>query len=284
MFKEILKEEAGIADSVNTMLEKIKFIISNDYKQNGVLNYTLNNEPYSDVYHNTEIIIFENTPINLEYFILNNPLSEEEQIYRRNFSCKTNADNSKITLYLGAKDKKIQWFKYSGVVQHELEHLYQAIKQNKSFLHGKDINKYRKYITYMHSDNYYLMIIGLVNYYAFKFEKNAFNNEIYRELLDNCKDNIQVNPYNMLKNNIHYQNINDIKELLSNEMQLKMIKLVCKIQKIDANKFISIAHRVVKDYIKLFGRIIYKVNKDIEKLNEHTLVHPGYFLLKSYKP
>ena len=41
MFKEILKEEAGIADSVNTMLEKIKFIISNDYKQNGVLNYTL---------------------------------------------------------------------------------------------------------------------------------------------------------------------------------------------------------------------------------------------------
>ena len=87
----------------------------------------------------------------------------------------------------------------------------------------------------------------------------------------------------MLKNNVHYQNINDIKELLNNEMQLKMIKLVCKIQKIDTNNFISTAQRVVKDYIKLFGRIIYKVNKDIEKLNEHTLVHPGYFLLKSYK-
>lgn len=32
------------------------------------------------------------------------------------------------------------------------------------------------------------------------------------------------------------------------------------------------------------NKFIYKVNKDIEKLDEHTLIHPGYFLLKSYKP
>ena len=273
MFKEILKEEAGIADSVNNLTEKIKSIIDNDYNQNGITNHTLKKEPYSDVYYNSFYLMFENVEINIVYAVLNNPSKNEEITYRRNYPSSAYHAHNKIVIYLTAKNKKIKWFGYISTLQHEIEHLYQAIKKNDRLLSCKKQEEYNRFQNLLDTDDLYLKIIGFTYYYSYKFELNAIINGMYREIINLVQLGEDVEPMEIIKSTNHYNNIQTIKKHINNSDSFNIIKLRLKKENINPDKFLSIANNMINAYIKAFGRLLYKVNKDIKALKEDRLIN-----------
>ena len=100
-------------------------------------------------------------------------------------------------------------------------------------------------------------------------------NQLYREIMDNNKDGLRNNPKDILINNVHYSNINNIKKFIdsldNNNIYKDNLKEHLTAISKSYNSFIKTANIVINEYIKKFGRTLYKANKDIDKLYENVL-------------
>lgn len=280
MYRDILNEELGISNSVSLLTLKIKNLISNDYAKNFnnyslIVEYEIIKNSFINLYKNVLNVTFESEDIKIIYYVLNTDNQNLINFY--NNKCHSYFSDNSLILFLSCNlnNNKINWLNYSGILQHEVEHYFQSYKKNSTLLSPIKQQKYNKYVKLAKSNDYIDAIIGFTYYYYTKIEQNAIMNQLYREIMDNNKDGLRNNPKDILINNVHYSNINNIKKFIdsldSNNIYKDNLKEHLTVIGKSYNSFIKTANIVINEYIKKFGRTLYKANKDIDKLYENVL-------------
>lgn len=262
--KEKLYEELGVADIVSTassnllseIIKHSKTVPSGKYGiqrfKHGEFNYLFENNTINVFYD----LYYMSTYDDIKYSIPSN----------RGTSNKINNNVYKLKVTIVYIRDINKYIDVNGNIQHELEHIYQMIKSGKNLL-----SKSGSRILYRNAEilrgfsDIYSKIVGTVIYYACKFEKDAFANAIYKQIIDNPN----VNPYETLKSTITYQNINIIKQrVLDTEIYKDKYANIVKIYfSKNYQWFYNLANKVVKTYINKIGKVYAKAFNDLNKKN-----------------
>ena len=256
--KSVVNEELGISDLVTKTTESLISQIVNHQKQ---LPYTLKSK---EGFFATKLFGKEITIMYTVYF-----LDDEEEYNALDLFNPATLSNDLKKLrtticYVKSLNKYVD---YAGSTQHEIEHLYQAIK-SKNFPNLKPKTS-EIYDTAMHligSSDWYKQVVGYVIYYNNKFEKNAFGNEIYRSLVDNP----HKKPLDIVKESSVYININVIQQVLNNLTPFRMQyfeNVLSHYFNKHFNWWLNMAKKVVKNYMITIGKAIAKYEKDIHDEN-----------------
>lgn len=280
MINCILNEELGISNSVSLFTLRLKNLISNNYAKHSddsllMVEYEIVKNQYITLFKNVFITNFENNDVKIIYYVLNTDNQNLISFY--NTKCVSQCSGNSIIIFLSCNyiNNKINWRYYSGILQHEVEHYFQSYKKNSILLSPKKQQEYDNYINLVKSNNYIDVIIGYTYYYYTKVEQNAIMNQLYREIMDNNKDGLRNDPKDILVNNVHYLNINQIKKFIDvlNKYDFYKDDLKNHLKNINKsyNSFIRIANTVIDEYIKKFARTLYKAKKDVDKIYEHTI-------------
>ena len=146
------------------------------------------------------------------------------------------------------------------MTQHEFEHIYQMIRSGNDLLKDTSIDMYGTALSLMKDDDVIKKLVGYVVYYNNKFEKDAFVNAIYKQIMDNNENT----PTQTLKNTITYQNILTIKtHLIEYQGYKNKIETIVKTNFNKSYKwFYKMTCNVVKTYISKMGKILMKAYKD----------------------
>ena len=276
MLKGILNEELSISNDVNNLTLKIKSVIGDDYKRNNA-NPTL----YKTIHHRLNLVVFFNkivvtyNDMNIEvlYHVLDTENEELTKLYLSKFPSRTNNEKLHLTFYFVGDDDKINWKIGAEHVQHEVEHLFQLYKKEKPILSDEKMKEYNKLNSLTNSDDFYEQVIGYTYYYYIKAERNAIINGIYRYIIDANTNGEIVNPLQMIKDTQYYNNIQIIKKVINdNNHHLNLENKLLNYNK-TLKSFLRIANRMVDEYTKAFGRLLYKVKKDIEEKNKDLLIN-----------
>lgn len=262
--KQKLYEELGVADIVSTTSSDILSKIIQHSKtipseKNGIKRFKHGDFQY----------VFENNTINIVYDLYYVG-TYDDIIYsipnNRGTSRKEkNGTFTLITTVVYVRDIN-KYVDFNGTLQHEFEHVYQMIKSGKSLLSNrKSLNLYNKARELKNSSDLYKKIVGTVIYYGCKFEKDAFANGIYKQIMDNPYNN----PYETLKNTIVYNNINVIREyvLKTNNNKEKFTEIVKNNLGKNYIWFYNLANNVVKTYVNKIGKVFAKAYNDLNKEN-----------------
>ena len=259
--KEKLYEELGVADVVSTASSNLLSEIIKHSK-------TVPSEKYG-FKHGEFNYLFENNTINV-FYDLYYVSTYDDIVYstpsNRGSSNKINNNvyGLKVTIVY-VRDIN-QYIDFNGNLQHELEHIYQMIKSGKHLLSKRDSHIfYEKANILKGFSDIYCQIVGTVVYYACKFEKDAFVNAIYRQIMNNPN----VNPYETLQSTITYKNINVIKKYVldSEILKDKYANIVKKNFGKNYQWFYNLANKVVKTYINKIGKVYAKAYNDLNKKN-----------------
>ena len=251
--KKSINEELGISKMVTNETNSLISTIINDSKKqpkqnnmkNGLFNTMVFGVPISVQYQ----IFYVNSYQDIKALNIVNPGTLTD-------------DNFIVTTLCYIKDQN-KYVDYDGSTQHELQHLYQELMSGKDLLENPKIkNIYTTAIKLAKSTNAFEKIVGFTIYYGSKFEKDAFMNEIYKQIMDNW----QINPFETIKKTVVYRNINTIKNVIDNLTEYQKAKLQETIQfyfNKNLNWFITIANKIVKTYTNKIGKIIIKAQNDI---------------------
>lgn len=260
--KQKLYEELGVADIVSAtpsdILSKIiqhsKTIPSgkNSIKRfkHGDFQYIFENNTINIIYD----LYYVGTYDDIIYSIPNNRGTSKKE-KNGTFTLKT------IIVYVRDINKYVD---FNGTLQHEFEHVFQMIKSGKSLLSKRESIKLYNISKQLKSfSNIYCKIVGTVIYYGCKFEKDAFVNGIYKQIMDNPYNN----PYETLKTTITYQNINIIKNYVLNTNKYKenFSEIVKRYTGKNYNWFYNLANKVVKTYINKIGKVYAKAYNELNK-------------------
>lgn len=156
-----------------------------------------------------------------------------------------------------------KYIDYNGTTQHEIEHLYQTIKSKKLLLHPESADMYKTACNLVeYGSTIYDGIVGYVVYYNNKFEKDAFANDTYRQIIDNPREK----PIEIVKNTDVYQNIGTISRYVNS----KSSKVKQKIEDVTFKNFgkhynwwLNMAKKVIANYKNKMGKVIVKAEKDL---------------------
>lgn len=281
MRQNILNEELGISNAVNSLVIRLKNLISNNYSKNnddtkkyvllgGVNKYI--------VFTNTISVSFENKDIEVEYYVLSHKSEKTKQSFIKEYHSNCSNEILKITLYLTLNNNndKIDWLSCSLDLQHEVEHLFQLYKKEKPIFSNKKIEKYNNLKKLTSSDNFYDQVIGYTYYYYERVEKNAIMNGIYRKIIDTYIPGYKGNPMDDIENTPYYTNIQIIKNTISEEKNWDKLENRLNLVGKTLKQFLRISKQMIIEYEKAFGRLLYKLNKDIkERNNQYISEHFG---------
>lgn len=276
MINKILNEELSISNDVNDLTIKIKNLISNDYARNIGYErcYTILYKGFNrEVFSNEITINYDNKSIIVVYYVLEDAPQEIIKQYNSIFNSTSNNRILKLELYLTSYNNKINWQKNSRDLQHEVEHLFQLIKKGKDLLSDKQFNEYNKLKSLTTHNDYYDQIIGYTYYYYNKAERNAIINGLYREIIDLNSDGLVTDPLEIIKNSPYYYNIQIIKNTIENHKNHEQLENKLKNINKTLKQYLRIANIMIGEYSKAFGRLLYKVKKDIEAVNEDLLIN-----------
>jgi hypothetical protein len=109
-------------------------------------------------------------------------------------------------------------------------------------------------------------------------KKNAFINGIYREIIDSYTPGMNFNTLDLIKKTNLYQYIQLIKDVINDESKHIDLEERLKQNNISFKSYIRIANTMISEYTKSFGRLLYKLNKDISELNKTKLDTPYFGL------
>ena len=280
MIKEILEEELGISNEVNNIVLKIKQMISENYHSNKdnisyYFKLPFNEKIITNVFINALIFKYNNYELKIFFNILD--VNNENIKLYKNKKSSFNYHEKKISLFLTSDDGKILWKKHSSTLQHEVEHFFQCyMKEGPSINNVNDRAKYKKYADLARKENEIQKSIGLIFYLAYPHEKDAYINGLYRKIMEINDDSYIQEPIEVLKNYQPYIEINNLRKFINKCMSdidehYKLLKELQN-QYIKYDYFIQKFDSVIHEYIKGFGRVIYKANKDlIEKFDNIPL-------------
>ena len=282
MEQNILKEELGISNDVNKIVSQLKSFIGDNYNKNkdNIKKYVKLPNFQNSVFKNDFNIKINgiNIEIHVIYYVLLNPSLNIKNEYLRKFSSTSESVKYELELYLTAYYDKIDWNKHSATIQHEVEHLYQLFKKEKPLLSDKQLKSYNKMRALRKSDDFLTKIIGFTYYFYNRFEKNAFINGIYREIIDSYTPGMNFNTIDLIKKTNLYQCIQLIKDVINDESKHIDLEERLKQNNISFKSYIRIANTMISEYTKSFGRLLYKLNKDISELNKTKLDTPYFGL------
>lgn len=276
MIKRILNEELSISNDVNDLTIKIKNLISNDYARNIGCErcYTILYKGFNrEVFSNEITINYDNKSIIVVYYVLEDASQEIIKQYNSIFNSTSNNRILRLKLYLTSHNNKINWKKNSRDLQHEVEHLFQLIKKGKDLLSDKQFYEYNKLKALTTHNDYYDQIIGYTYYYYNKAERNAIINGLYREIVDLNTDGLVTDPLEIIKKSPYYNNIQIIKNTIENHKNHEQLENRLKNINKTLKQYLRIANIMINEYLKAFGRLLYKVKKDIENVNEDLLIN-----------
>lgn len=282
MEKNILNEELSISNDVNNITTKIKSAVSNDYKKNkdDLTKYKPIDKKLDDVFYNELDINYNNIIIKVVYYVLNTSEEKTFRYYKGKYASKSRNTEFHLTLFLTGYNGVINWKLNSMSLQHEVEHLYQLYKKKKPLLSSDKMKDYNNIEFLMDSDDFYDNIVGFTYYYYFKIERNANINGLYRKIMDANEDGVFVDPMEIIKDSLYYQNVQFIKKTIQDSTKLPLIeKSLLKINK-SLKSYLRVANRMIDEYTKAFGRLLYKTKKDIEKEKSNWLINYGERLIK----
>ena len=274
--QDILKEELSISTDVNNITLKIKSILGNDYKKNysNPNNYKLIDDKLTkQVFYNDVDVKYQDIVIKITYYVLESNNNELISYYKSRFNSKTQLSNFHLKLYLTSYDGVINWIINSMSIQHEVEHLFQYYKKNKPLLPIEKMKEYHALNLLTNSNDFYEQIIGHTYYYYVKVERNAIINGLYRKIMDMSNNGATFNPLDIIKDTPFYDNIKTIKEVIINSKNYPEIEKRLIPYNKTLKSFLRLANRMVDEYTKAFGRLLYKVKKDIEENNKDTLIN-----------
>ncbi len=251
--KKSINEELGISKIVTNETNSLISTIINDSKKQPKQNNMKNGL--------FDTMVF-GVPISVQYQIFY--VNSYQDINTLNIVNPGNLtdDNFIVTTLCYIKDQN-KYIDYDGSTQHELQHLYQELMSGKDLLENPKIKKiYTTAIKLAKSTNAFEKFVGFTIYYGNKFEKDAFMNEMYKQIMDNW----QINPFETIKKTVVYRNINAIKNAIDNLTEYQKTKLQETVQfyfNKNLNWFITIANKIVKTYTNKIGKIIIKAQNDI---------------------
>ena len=262
--KNKLYEELGVADIVTTtsndiLAKIIKHSKTIPSEERTVQNFKEGNFDY----------VFENHTIKVNYTIyyVNKYNDIERSISTNRGFSKKWINNTFIlkTTIVYAKDIN-KYVDYNGNLQHEMEHIYQMIKSGTALLTKKDdIKLYQKAEELKNSNDMYAQFVGHIIYYGFKFERDAFANSVYREIMNNPNSD----PYEIVKSTTTYYNIEAIKKCVldTDAYKEKFADIVKNKLGKSYNWFYRLTNNVVKTYIQKIGKAYAKAYKDLNDEN-----------------
>lgn len=251
--KKSINEELGISKMVTNETNSLISTIINDSKKQPKQNNMKNGL--------FDTMVF-GVPISVQYQIFYvNSYQDIKTLNIVNPGTLTD-DNFIVTTLCYIKDQN-KYIDYDGSTQHELQHLYQELMSGKDLLENPKIkNIYTTAIKLAKSTNAFEKFVGFTIYYGSKFEKDAFMNEMYKQIMDNW----QINPFETIKKNVVYKNVNTIKNVIDNLTEYQKTKLQETVKfyfNKNLNWFITIANKIVKTYTNKIGKIIIKAQNDI---------------------
>ena len=288
MYRDILNEELGIANKVTEISTKIRNLVSDDYARNintnryvnlsiRISNFVNRNKKLK-AFNDIIIINPDSDNIKVRFYVVDVDSYDSELItlYKEGFDSSFDIETCEITLFLLSKNNKIVWRDVIEDIQHEIEHWYEQKEKGKSLLNKKVINRYKKYQKLRRSSYNFERVLGMVYYYYEKFERNAIMNGLYSKIMEYNEIDYVIDPIEVLKDYIHYKNIKTLKDILNlidNDEAYKeeWIEMLKKHNK-SLESFIRVTNIVVNEYIKAFGRTIYKARKDLEEMHK-TKIH-----------
>lgn len=252
--KNSLYEELGISKEVTRVSNDIISQIIKDSKK----------LPISKVKTNTINYQYNNNLIEVEYVLYyvidEEDFNETRQYITAGESNKINTQKYYLKTNIVYRKDINQYIDYNGMTQHEFEHIYQMIRSGNDLLKDTSIDMYGTALSLMKDDDVIKKLVGYVVYYNNKFEKDAFVNAIYKQIMDNNENT----PTQTLKNTITYQNILTIKtHLIEYQGYKNKIETIVKTNFNKSYKwFYKMTCNVVKTYISKMGKILMKAYKD----------------------
>ena len=259
--KRLVKEELGISDEVKEHVSKIFKDIITDAKIRGK-----NEKP--NVKTGQFVYRIDDVSICVKYKVMYlNDMSEfdtTEYVASSDFLNRKYLNLVTTLVYDRSQNKYID---FDGTLQHEFEHIYQQMKSGKPLTVRRTSNEiYEQACELIHDGNTNLeRVVGYAVYYNCKFEKDAYANDMYKNIMDNELDD----PYTIVKNSLTYRNVNAIKHVvLDKDNSEKIAPIVKNVFGKTYNWFHRIATHMVKEYNKKIGKALTKAIKDIEEKNK----------------
>ena len=278
MEKNILNEELGIANNVNKIVVQVKSEIGSDFTDiitnSNYYNYFLTNFPHK-VFYDKIFVHIKELGINIvvTYYVLPDKNDDINKEYLIKYQSTSDINKYSLCFYLTSHNGKIDWFEHSSTIQHEVEHLYQLVMKNKQLLTNKQMKEYEKMAKLRRSNIPVKKIIGYTYYYYSRIEKNAIINELYRKIIDSYIPGSNIDPMEEIKKDTKYKNIQVIKDVINNKDNLQPLEMCLNEIGKELKSYLRIANKMIDEYTKAFGRLLYKVNKDIEEINRGLLIN-----------
>lgn len=276
MVKDIINEELGISNDIKVLVSLVKNRIGDDFSKNyknKSYYYGLNQEfPYK-VFHGDIGIKWRDIDIHIIYYVMPDNDEYVTRNYLRRFNSTSNIEKYELNLYLVGYNNKILWENFNRTIQHEVEHFFQLYKKGKELLTAKQNEEYQNLLPLTRSTDYYEKIIGFTYYYYNRVEKNALINGMYGEIMGKYLPGYNLDPLEEIKKSSVYNNISKIKKFIKDKNELPfIINRLTNINK-DIKSYLRIANTVVNEYTKAFGRLLYKLKKDIADANKDLLIN-----------
>lgn len=285
MERDILNEELGIANNVNKIMGQIKSEIGSDFTNistdNDYYGHFLINFPHK-VYYDKIFVHIKELGINIiiTYYVLPDKNEEINKEYLIKYQSSSDINKYSLWFYLTSHHGKIDWSKHSSTIQHEVEHLYQLVMKNKQLLTNKQMKEYEMMGKLRRSNVPIKKIIGFTYYYYSRIEKNAIINELYRKIIDSYIPGSKIDPMEVIKKDTKYKNIQVIKYAINDEDYLQSLEMCLNEIGKELKSYLRVANKMINEYTKAFGRLLYKVNKDIEEINKGLLINYNDTLTK----
>lgn len=192
-------------------------------------------------------------------------------------------DNKVIRLKLvKINGGNILWAEAMSTLQHEIEHVYQTYKSGKTFFTNKKNHSiYDKALFIVSNErNYYKYQIAFAIYASFKFEISANENTLYRSLSEKGSTFTTQELFEILEQEPLYKWVNDLKDFLKeissdNELKQNVDKYIKMTYGKNYDWFVKVVNTAISKYTRVFGRVIYKVNKDKQGNVEINVPYKG---------
>lgn len=273
--KQIVKEELGISEEVKKHVSEIfKQIIwearlrgkaEKPNVKTGEFQYFVQKDDSVDGLAGINVIY---KVIYLDSIL---DLDNDEYMGSSDFLGPNNFNLFTTVIYDRSKNKYID---FEGTLQHEFEHIFQQMHAGKPALH-KDSTRliYNKANALINNPSTNAeKIVGYAVYYNTKFEKDAYANDLYKTIMDNPKDN----PYEIVKNNIVYRNVEVIKRsVLERDNRKAFEPIVADTFGKTYKWFLRITEHMVDAYMKKVGKVLVKAMEDIRKDNNEKYSTDG---------
>ena len=257
LFEEIVmavNEELGISDVVTNTTNEIISLISKDGKKKPLFKNKKNGEIKGFNLFGKKILI--------KYALYFVDSIDDIKKLKIAWSGSYNDTTRTLETTVVYCKKENKYIDYVGSTQHEVEHAYQTSKTRKSLVSKNSTGKmYMKAKSLMRTNEYAKQVVGYTIYYACKFEKDAYENSVYKMISDNW----EKDPIEILKGTTIYQNL----KIISNQANMVSPGWEQTIENICVKEFgrhfkwwQNLAKKTVSGYMRKFGKMIAKVEKD----------------------